>query len=64
MSDEEVLKKASLPGTESILLQVQLHWAGRITRMDDIYIPKAIFFSELQEGKRDHGAQESVTKTS
>ena len=52
VSNEEVLKKASLPSIESILLQVQLCWAGHVTRMEDIRIPKAVFFGELQEGDR------------
>ena len=54
-SNEEVFKRASLPSVESILLQVQLHWAGHVTRMEDVRIPKAVFFSELQEGKCDRG---------
>ena len=54
-SNEEVFKRASLPSVESILLQVQLHWAGHVTRMEDVRIPKAVFFSELKEGKRDPG---------
>ena len=53
VSNEEVLKKASLPSTESILLQVQLRWAGHVTRMEDVRMPKAVFYSELQNGKRD-----------
>ena len=52
----EVLKIASLPSTESILLQVQLRWAGRVTRIEDVRMPKAVFFSELQEGKHVCGA--------
>ena len=56
MSNEEVLKRASLPSIESILLQVQLCWAGHVTRMEDIHMTKAVFFSELQEGKHDRGA--------
>ena len=56
MSNDEVLKTASLPSKESILLQVQLRWAGHVTRMEDVRMPKAVFFSELQEGKRDRGA--------
>ena len=39
-----------------ILLQVQLYWAGHVTRMEDVRMPNAVFFNELQEGTRDHGA--------
>ena len=30
--------------------------AGHITWMEDVHMPKAVFFSKLQEGKRDRGA--------
>ena len=56
MSNDEVLKTASLPSKESILLQVQLRWAGHVTRMEDVSIPKAVFFIELLKGKRNRGA--------
>ena len=55
MINEEVLKRASLPSIESILLQVQLRWAGHVTRVEDVRMPEAVFFSELQ-GQRDRGA--------
>ena len=38
------------------MLQVKLRWAGHVTRMEDLRMPKAVFFSELQEGKRNRGA--------
>ena len=56
MLNKEFLKRASLPSTESILLQVQLGWAVHVMRMEDVCMPKAVFFSELQEGKRDCSA--------
>ena len=56
VSNEEVLKRASLPSIESILLQLQLRWAGHVTKMEDVRMPQTVFFSELQEGKRDRGA--------
>ena len=56
VSNEEVVKRARPPSIESILLQVQLRWAGHVTRMEDVRMPKAFFLSELQEGKRDRGA--------
>ena len=30
--------------------------------MEDVRMPKAVFFSELQEGKRDRGALKKVLK--
>ena len=56
MSNEAVLKKASLPSIEPILLQMQFCWAGHFARMEVIHMPKAVFRSKLQEGKRDRGA--------
>ena len=56
MSNEEALKRTSLPSIESILLQVQLRWAGHVIRMEDIRMSKAVFFSKLQKEKCDCGA--------
>ena len=56
VSNEEVPKRASLPNIESILLQVQLRLVGHVTRMEDVGMPKAVVFSELQERKLDRGA--------
>ena len=62
VSNEEVLKRPSLPSIESILLEVQLRWAGHVTRMEDVRVLRAVFFSELQEGKRDRGAPRKCYK--
>ena len=34
---------------ESILLQLQLHWAGHVARMEDTRSPKAVIFGELKK---------------
>ena len=56
VTNEKVLKRASLPSLECTLLQQQLRWAGHVARMEDSRMPKAVFFGELREGKRKCGA--------
>ena len=53
VSNEEIPERASLPSIENLLFHVQLRWAGHFARMEHIRLHKAVFFSELQEGKRD-----------
>ena len=61
VSNEEVIKRASLPSIEPILLQVQLRWAGHVTRTEDVRMLKAVF-SKLQERQRNHGASRKHNK--
>ena len=56
MSNEKVVKRASLPSVETILLRAQLRRAGHVRRMEDVRMPKTVFFSEFQEGERGRGA--------
>ena len=60
---KEVLKRASLLSIEFILLQVQLRWAGHGTRMEYVYMPKAVFFSGSKKERAVVVLQESLTKT-
>ena len=39
-----------------MLLTRQLRWAGHLSRMEDTRLPKAVFYGELCQGKRDRGA--------
>ena len=56
VSKKEVLNKTSLPSIEPILLQVQLRWAGLVSRMEDTRMPEAVYFRELQKRQRERGA--------
>ena len=62
VTNEEVLKRASLPSLECTLLQQQLRWAGHVARMEDSRMPKAVFFGELWEGKHKCGAPKKQYK--
>ena len=56
VSNEEVLNRG-LPAQHRVHpASVAVRWAGHVTRMEDVRMPKAVFFRELQEGKRDRGA--------
>ncbi|KAJ0176190.1 hypothetical protein K1T71_008364 [Dendrolimus kikuchii] len=51
----EVLRRSGMHGMEALLMQRQLRWCGHVLRMEDHRLPKAVFFSELAEGKRKQG---------
>ena len=56
--NEEVVNEGHAPAHYRVhLLQMQLRWACQVTTMKDVRTPKAVIFNELQEGKRDRGAQ-------
>ena len=64
VSNEKAIRRASLPSIESVLLQVQLRWAGNVTRMEDIRMPKAFSSETPKKESETVVLQESVTKIS
>ena len=52
VSDTEVLGKAGLPSTQSMVMKSCLRWVGHIMRMDDGRLPRQLFYGEMWEGKR------------
>ncbi|KAI8499112.1 hypothetical protein Bbelb_228760 [Branchiostoma belcheri] len=56
VTNTEVLGRANLQSMEAMLMTRQLRWAGHLARMEDSRMPKAVFYGELCQGKRDRGA--------
>ena len=56
MTKNEVLERADIISIEAMLLTRQLRWAGHLSRMEGTRLPKAVFYWELCQGKRDRGA--------
>ena len=56
VSNNQVLERANMTSIEAVVMSRQLRWAGHLTRMEDTIMPKAVFYGEMCEGKRDRGA--------
>ena len=52
VTNQEVLRRAGLPGVEALIMQARLRWTGHIMRQDDSRLPKKIFCGELSHGTR------------
>ena len=55
--DVEVLCHAHTVSVEALITMSQLCWAGRVRRMANGRLPKAVYYLELSQSKRSHGGQ-------
>ena len=55
--DVEVLHRAHTVSVEALVTMAQLRWAGHVQRMANNRLSKAVFYSELRQGKQSHGGQ-------
>ena len=55
--DVEVLRRAHTVSVEALVTVAQLRWAGHVRQMANNRLPKAVFYSELRQGKRSQGGQ-------
>ena len=58
----EVLSRAPLPSIYTILMQLQLRWAGHVIRIKDHRLQKILLYGELSPGKRSQWDQKKCFK--
>ena len=63
VTNQEVLRRSSMPGVEVLIMKAQLRWTGHVMKMEDSRLPKQIFCSELARGNGRQVARQSATKT-
>ena len=63
VTNQEVLRRSSMPGVEVLIMKAQLRWTGHVMRMEDSCLPKQIC-SELAHGTRKQGGQTKRYKDS
>ena len=49
--DMDILKKAECLSIEAMVMRNRLHWAGHVVWMEDVRLPKQLFYGELKTGK-------------
>jgi len=55
VTNKDILKRAGLPSMADMLIEKGLRWLGHIYRMNKECFPRPLLYSQLCEGKRNHG---------
>ncbi|KAI8515737.1 hypothetical protein Bbelb_065500 [Branchiostoma belcheri] len=64
ITNVEVLERAGILSIDATLLNIQLRWAGHVSRMEDHRLPKIVLYGELSTGHRNRGAPKKRFKGS
>ena len=57
-----ILEWADITSIESMLLKIQLRWAGHVYRIEDHRLPRIILYGELASGLRNRRAPKKCCK--
>ena len=66
LAESMALERFRIIGIESLMIAAQLRWAGRVVRIDERRIPKAIFYAVISGTEREAevgSARDARTKT-
>nr|VZI01897.1 unnamed protein product [Spirometra erinaceieuropaei] len=55
--DTDVLERMGILSIYTMMRQMRLRWSGHLVRMDDVRLPKRLFYGDVVGGSRRHGGQ-------
>ena len=55
--DTDILKKSECLSIEAMVMRNRLRWVGHVVRMEDVRLPKQLFYGEHTTRKRSQHAQ-------
>ena len=62
--DTDILSQSGLPSIEAVIMLNRLRWSGHLFRLEDVRIPKQIFYGEVALGARKVGKPKKRFKDS
>lgn len=62
LTNDEVLEWANIPNIEAMLLTRLLHWAGHLPQMENMRMPKAVFYEDLRQANMTEEPQTTLSQ--